>query len=161
MFTRDGLPVAGGMGEMGQLKANDSWKGYHASPNVSSLVTAGEARGATFFASPMPVADLGVQAVFDDPFGAARGAWQPINFPRFLTLDEHGVPCWFAPNARDFDGAVDIYSSVFSLETHVMADSENFRYTTLVPEGNEVAGCSTHCSISQRASPHTGSSIGT
>lgn len=57
-----------------------------------------------------------------------------------MTLNEHGTPCWFELNVRDFDGAVDFYSSVFSLDTHVMADVENFRYTTLVIEGIEVAG---------------------
>ena len=73
MFMRGGLPVAGGMGEMGELRANNSWKIYLASPDVSALVAVGEARGATFFAPPMPVADLGVQAAFEDPFGAALG----------------------------------------------------------------------------------------
>ncbi len=54
--------------------------------------------------------------------------------------DEHGTPCWFELNARDYAGAVDFYTSVFGLSAAVWADSDEFRYTTLVSDGKEIAG---------------------
>jgi len=55
-------------------------------------------------------------------------------------MDEHGSPCWFELNARDFDAAVNFYVTVFGVGTKVMGDSDDFRYTTLVAGDHEVAG---------------------
>lgn len=140
MFLRDGVPVAGAMGDMGDMRANDTWKIYLAANDIDDVVAKGEALGAQFFAPPMPVGDLGIQAVFSDANGAALGAWQPLSFPGFVTSDEQGTPCWFELNARDFVAAVDFYTSVFGLDTKVVADSDDVRYTTLLADGREVAG---------------------
>jgi hypothetical protein len=140
MFLREGVPVAGGMGDMGDMKANDTWKIFLAAHDINDVVAKGEELGAQFFMPPMPVADMGIQTVFTDANGATLGAWQPLSFPGFMTTDEPGTPCWFELNARDFAAAVNFYTSVFALGTKVMADSDDFRYTTLVADGHEVAG---------------------
>jgi hypothetical protein len=140
MFLRNGAPVAGGMGDMGDLRANDTWKIYLNSNDINDVVAKGTEHGAQFFMAPMAVADMGIQTVFTDATGADLGAWQPLSFPGFMTSDEHGTPCWFELNARDFTAAVDFYTSVFALDTMVMADSDEFRYTTLVADDREVAG---------------------
>ena len=140
MFTRDGLPGAGAMGDMGELTANDSWKIFIATTNIRNVVAVGESRGATVFVPPTAVSDLGLQAVLADPTGAAFGVWQPVNFPGFMTLNEHGTPCWFELDTRDIEGAVDFYASLFALDTHVVAASDAWCYTNLLAEGDEVAG---------------------
>ena len=140
MFSRAGVPIAGGMGDMGDLKADNTWKIYVATDDINDMVTKGEGLGAQFFMPPMPVADMGVQTVFTDATGAALGAWQPLSFKGFTTMDEHGSPCWFELNARDFDAAVNFYTTVFGVGTKVMADSDDFRYTTLMVDDHEVAG---------------------
>ena len=86
MFTRDGVPVAGGMGDMGDMPADNSWKVYLATDDIAKTVKAAEADGAELFGPAMPVADLGIQAVLADPTGAALGAWQPGTFPGFTVL---------------------------------------------------------------------------
>lgn len=125
---------------MGDMKANDAWKIYLAAPDINEVVVKGEELGAQFFMAPTPVGDMGIQTVFNDATGAALGAWQPLSFPGFMTSDEHGSPCWFELNARDFSAAVNFYASVFGLDTQVKADTDEFRYTTLMAEGHEVAG---------------------
>ena len=72
MFTRDGVPIAGGMGDMGDMPANDTWKVYLATDDIAKTVEAAEANGAEIIAPPMAVADLGIQAVLVDPTGARR-----------------------------------------------------------------------------------------
>ncbi|HEY5121443.1 MAG TPA: VOC family protein, partial [Acidimicrobiales bacterium] len=119
---------------------NDTWKIFLAAHDINDVVAKGEELGAQFFMPPMPVADMGIQTVFTDANGATLGAWQPLSFPGFMTTDEPGTPCWFELNARDFAAAVNFYTSVFALGTKVMADSDDFRYTTLVADGHEVAG---------------------
>lgn len=141
MFTRDGVPVAGGMGDMGDAAANDSWKIYLAAPDIDELVARGERGGATFMFPPEPVADLGRQTVFADPSGAVTGAWQAGSFSGFTTLDEPGTPCWFELHTADFETARDFYADVFSLRPEMLGDSPDFRYATLRSgDGAEVAG---------------------
>ena len=140
MFTRQGVPVAGGMGDMGDMPANNTWKIYLNTLDINDTVSRGEELGASFVFPPMPGGDMGIQTVFTDATGAALGAWQPLSFSGFTTWEEHGTPCWFELNARDFEGAVDFYRDVFGLRTKVMSDSPEFRNTSLVADGAEVAG---------------------
>ncbi|HVN51818.1 MAG TPA: VOC family protein, partial [Acidimicrobiales bacterium] len=67
MFARDGMPTAGGMGDMGDIKANDTWKIYLQTDDITKTVASAEAAGAQLFGPAMPVADLGIQAVMADP----------------------------------------------------------------------------------------------
>lgn len=142
MFARDGVPVAGGMGDMGDVVANNAWKVYLATDDIARTVEEAAARGAEIFAPAIPVADLGVQAVLADPTGAALGAWQADTFPGFTVLDEPGSPSWFELYTRDYTSAVEFYRDVFKLDTEIIGDSDEFRYTTLRSTGgsDQLAG---------------------
>ena len=155
MFTRDGIPVAGAMGDMGDLSADNSWKIYLATGDIDATVAAVEAGGGRITGPPMPVADLGVQAVFTDPSGATLGAWQAGTFPGFTVLEEHGAPAWFELVTRDDAGAVSFYRSAFPLEAEVTADSDEFRYTTLLDpaDGHGVGGIMDAGSVLQEGEP--------
>jgi predicted enzyme related to lactoylglutathione lyase len=142
MFTRDGVPVCGAMGDMGDMKANDTWKIYLDTDEVAKTAELAAAQGAEIVAPPMPVADLGVQLVLTDPTGAHVGAWQPGTFPGFTVLDEHGAPGWCELFTRDFTRSLDFYRRVFRWETELVGDTDEFRYATMRnPEGDgELAG---------------------
>jgi predicted enzyme related to lactoylglutathione lyase len=142
MFTRDGVPVAGGMGDMGDMKANNTWKVYFQTDDIEKALQVAESKGAQLIAPAMPVADLGIQAVLVDPTGANHGAWQPGTFPGFTTLLEPGAPGWFELFTHDYEGALDFYKDVYHWETSVVGNSEEFKYTTVnAPDGSgEVAG---------------------
>jgi uncharacterized protein len=142
MFTRDGVPTAGGMGDMGEARADNTWKVYLNTSDIDRTVAAAEAAGAKIIVPAMPVADLGEQAVLIDPTGAYLGAWQPGSFPGFTVLGEHGAPSWFELHTREHAAAVDFYRTVFGWDTNVVGDSDEFRYTTMRdPESEgELAG---------------------
>jgi uncharacterized protein len=142
MFTRSGAPTAGGMGDMGDMRADNTWKIYLATDDIAKTVEVAEANGAQIVAPVMPVADLGIQAVLIDPTGAHLGAWQPGTFPGFTVLNEHGAPSWFELHTRDYRAAVDFYRSVFRWDTNTVGDNDEFRYTTMRdPRGEgELAG---------------------
>ena len=75
MFTRDGVPVAGAMGDMGDMPANDTWKVYLATDDIAKTRRGGRRRrSAEVIAPAMAVADLGTQAVLVDPTGAPTSA---------------------------------------------------------------------------------------
>jgi hypothetical protein len=139
MFARDGVPVAGGMGPMGDMRADNRWKVYLATDDITKTLEVAEANGAQILAPAGDVADLGRQAVLVDSAGATVGAWQAGTFPGFTVLNEHGAPSWFELHTRDHAGSVNFYRTVFGWETNIEGDTDEFRYTTLRdPEGEGV-----------------------
>ncbi len=140
MFTLKGVPLAGGMGDMGDMKADNTWKVYLAGEDAAKIVAAAEGAGAQVISPVVPVADLGSQAVLVDPTGATVGTWQPGTFPGITVLDEPGTPCWFELHSRDYDKALDFYRSVFGWETRALP--EGLRYSVMVNPGGdgELAG---------------------
>jgi predicted enzyme related to lactoylglutathione lyase len=137
MFTRQGVPTAGGMGDMGDAKADNTWKVYLNTGDIDRTVREAEASGARVIVPAMPVADLGEQAVLIDPTGAHLGAWEPGTFSGFTVLCEHGAPSWFELYTREYAAAVDFYRSVFGWDTNVVGDTDQFRYTTMRGPGGE------------------------
>lgn len=137
MFLRAGAPVAGAMGPMGDMPANDTWKVYFATPDVARAVQTAEEQGAKPFGPAMPIADLGTQAVLTDPYGATFGLWQPGSFHGFSAIAEEGAPSWFELRTPDYEGALAFYGRVLSLEARPMGDAPGFRYSTLRHPGSE------------------------
>jgi predicted enzyme related to lactoylglutathione lyase len=131
MFTRDGVPVAGAMGDMGDMKATDTWKIYLDTDDISKTVAAAPAEGGELIVPAMAVADLGTQVVLIDPTGAPLGAWEPGTFPGFTVLGEHGSPSWFELFTRDYAAALDFYRTVFHWDLEAVGDSDQFRYSVL------------------------------
>jgi predicted enzyme related to lactoylglutathione lyase len=142
MFSRDGVPVAGAMGDMGDTKADNAWKIYLQTDDIAITLAAAEAAGAHVRLPSMAVADLGVQAVLIDPTGATFGVWQPGTFPGYTVLGEHGSPGWSELFTRDHATAVAFYQSVFHWQTDLVGDTDEFRYATMRdPSGEgELAG---------------------
>jgi predicted enzyme related to lactoylglutathione lyase len=130
------------MGDMGELRANNTWKVYLATDDIAQTVKTAEAEGAQVVSPVMAVADLGSQAVLIDPTGANIGVWQPGTFPGFTVLNEPGAPSWFELLTRDYKTALDFYRSAFAWETAVVSDTDEFRYAVMRnPAGSgELAG---------------------
>src|ERR1700722_12993846 len=80
MFTLDGMPVAGCMPVQPGMDIGDVWGGYLASADAAGTLAGAVALGATARVEPMPVADLGIQALLDDPSGPRTGVWPPGAF---------------------------------------------------------------------------------
>jgi uncharacterized protein len=135
MFTRLGVPVAGAMGDMGEMSANDTWTIYLTTDDIAKTIAAAQSEGAVIVNPAMAVADLGIQAVFTDPTGAHLGMWEPGTFPGFTVIDERGAPTWFELHTRDHAKAVAFYRSVFHWDTNTVGDSDEFRYTTMLDPG--------------------------
>ena len=137
MFTRDGAPVAGAMGDMGDMLANNTWKVYLDCDDIAKTVEVAQRAGAQIVAPPMAVAELGTQALLIDPTGAHLGCWQAGTFPGFTVVNEHGSPSWFELQTRDYDAAVSFYRSVFHWDTGTVSDSGELRYATMLGRDGE------------------------
>lgn len=141
MFNRDGRPTAGGMGSMGEMTANDTWKPFFCTRDIDATLKRAEASGATVHAGAVPVADLGVQAVLGDPAGAVLGLWQPGTFEGFAVIGEPGAPSWFELQTGDQAGAVAFYRDVFGYDVVPVSDTDELRYFTFrSPSSDEDLG---------------------
>ncbi len=138
-FARQGVWTAGCMGDMGDVRATDTWKPYLATDDVAATVRAAEAAGAQVAVPGTPVGDLGVQGVLVDPTGATFGVWQAGTWPGFAAVEEDGAPSWFELHTRDQAGALAFYRTVFGLAVDTVSDTDEFRYSTLRRPDGEVA----------------------
>jgi predicted enzyme related to lactoylglutathione lyase len=130
-FAKDGERVAGAMKNDGSSGMPDAWSVYLATDDAKATADAVAAHGGLVIVAPMDVADLGVMEVFADVGHAAIGGWQPGTHTGFGLLAEPGTPGWFELHTRDYDAAVAFYQDVFKWDAHSMADTPEFRYTTL------------------------------
>ncbi len=139
-FAKDGVPVAGCMGNQAGSGMPDVWSVYLATDDATKTVEAATANGGQVYVEPMEVEDLGTMAVLADAGGAAIGLWQPGTFPGFGITAESGCPAWFELFTRDHDAAAAFYRDVFRWDTKAVGDTPEFRYTTLVHGDSQLAG---------------------
>lgn len=139
-FLKDGAGVAGCMRNDGATGVPDVWSVYLASDDAQATTELASANGGQVVVPAMDVMDLGRMAVVTDAGGATVGVWQPGVHKGFPVLGEPGTPAWFELLTRDYDASVDYYRNVFQWDTHVMGDSEEFRYTTLGEGDGQLAG---------------------
>ena len=137
MFMRGDTPVAGGMGDMGEMRADNRWKVYLATADVDATVEKVDASGGIVGFPTMGVADMGVQSVIVDSTGATLGLWQPGTFQGFTVLDEPGAPSWFELHTNDYTKAIEFYRDAIGWETDAMGDSEGIRYSMARGRGSE------------------------
>lgn len=130
-FTKDGVQIAGCMPSQPDSPEPDVWSVYLASEDTRKTVEAAIAHGGRVLVPAMDIADLGTMAVISDPGGAAVGVWQPGLHKGFGLLNEPGAPSWFELQTTDYAATVAFYQDVFGLDTHVLSDTEQLRYTTL------------------------------
>lgn len=140
MFSKDGVPVAGGMPAMPDAGPPNIWSVYLSTDDATKATEVATAKGAQVIAPPMAIADLGTMVVLVDPTGAVIGAWQPNTFGGFGVLADPGTPGWFELLTRDHAGAVDFYRAVFDWDTRPMSDTDEFRYTTANDGDTMLAG---------------------
>jgi hypothetical protein len=131
MFMRDDAPVAGCMPKMPGDEAPEEWTVYLAVEDARKTLALATSSGATEVIPAMDIADLGTMAVVSDVGGARIGMWQTNNFPGIPVRGETGAQSWFELHTLNYDANVAFYSEVFGWDARTMADTPEFRYTTL------------------------------
>lgn len=137
---RDGRYVGGLMSSDPEWNAPDAWTVYLHTADIGATIAAAVAAGATNCIPAMEVPEKGWMAMLTDPTGAFFGLWQPTGHQGFEVYDEPGAPTWFQLTTTDFATATEFYSKVFGWELSVEADSDEFRYSNAVFEGEPLIG---------------------
>lgn len=139
-FTSGGVRVAGLMRNDGAQGAPDFWTTYLAVSDAAATVEAATAAGGQVHVPVMAVADLGVMAAVTDPSGAFIGFWQPGAHRGYGRVAEVGAPCWHELHTRGYAATLGFYRSVLGWETKEIGDTDEFRYTQAMADGEPFAG---------------------
>ncbi|HZQ34059.1 MAG TPA: VOC family protein [Mycobacterium sp.] len=137
---KGGSPVGGLMATNPEWNAPDAWTTYFHTDDIQSTAKAGASAGGTSCVGPMEVPQKGWMAMGTDAAGAVYGLWQPTGHRGFEVIGEQGAPAWHQLTTRDFPKAVDFYRTVFGWETRVESDTDEFRYTNAVFNGEPLLG---------------------
>lgn len=133
----DGKPVAGLMANM---DAPDGWTTYFHTADIQATVSSAIAAGGTSCLQPMEVKEKGWMAMGADPSGAMFGLWQPTGHRGFEVIGEPGAPAWHQLTTRGFAKAVDFYCQMLDWTTAVESDTDEFRYTNAIFNGEPLLG---------------------
>ena len=139
-FTKDGRHVAGCMLNDGEQGFPDGWGVHLMTDDVQAVAEAVPEHGGSVEFGPMVVGENGRSAMVRDPGGASVGAWQPNTVKGFEVTGEIGTPAWFELHTRAYEPTVAFYRDVFGWDTHVVSDTDDFRYTTLGEGEGQLAG---------------------
>ena len=137
---KDGRPVAGLMRNDPQWESPDVWATYFHTADIKATMAKATAAGAVSCVDAMEVKDKGWMGVLTDPAGAVVGLWQPGGHTGFEVVKEAGAPVYFQLTTRDYGKALDFYREVFGWQTEVVADTDEFRYSTANFDGEALVG---------------------
>lgn len=136
----DGRVVAGLMRNDPQWNAPDSWTTYLHTADAEATVEAATAAGGSNCGGVMDIPEKGRMAMMTDPAGGFYGLWQPTGHQGFEVFNEAGAPLYHQLTTRDYAGSLDFYRQVFGWTTQTVADTDEFRYSTAVFDGEELLG---------------------
>jgi predicted enzyme related to lactoylglutathione lyase len=138
--AKDGQPVAGLMYNDPQYNNPDGWTTYLHTADINATIAKATAAGAATCIPPMEIKDKGHMAMFTDPTGAVIGLWQPIGHQGFNVVNEAGAPVYHQLITRDYRTALDFYRGVFGWQIETVSDSDEFRYSTALFDGDALLG---------------------
>ena len=116
MFTRHGVPVAGAMSDMGDMRKTNAWMPFLATDDIGRTLQLAREFGASAHAPAMAVDNLGSRALVADPSGAVIGIWQPGTFPGFTVINEPGAVLFVAIDVHDYHAQIEFYRQVLGWE---------------------------------------------
>ena len=116
------------------------WSTYFSVADIEASVTAATEAGGQLLVPTLPVADLGSMAVLTDPVGAAFGLWQPAGHTGFEKYNEPNSISWDELHTKDYQASTAFYAKLFGWGLDAVSDTEDFRYSTGLVDGEVVAG---------------------
>lgn len=138
--STDGLPVAGLMANDPQWQMPDGWTTYLHTADIAATVEAVTEAGGTSCSPPMEIPTVGWMSIVTDNADGVVGLWQPIGHHGFEIVNAASAPVWHQLTTPGYAKALQFYPTVFGWETKTVADTDEFRYTTALLEGEELVG---------------------
>lgn len=156
IISKDGDYVGGAMafnGEFMPAETPDAWGVYFSVEDINATLAAMKDKGGMPIMEPMQVGDQGSNVFLIDPQQSAVGLWQPMELRGFGRYGEPGFPAWFELHTRNFDEAVDFYTSTLGVERGE-EPMEGMRYATLNVSGEPHSGVMDATEMMQPGQPN-------
>lgn len=132
--------VAGLMQNNPDWNTPDVWTTYLHTADADATVAAAAAAGGSNCGGVMDIPQKGRMALLTDPSGGFCGLWQPTGHSGSQAFNEAGAPLYFQLTTCDYAGALAFYRQVFGWTTRTVSDTDEFRYSTAVFDGEELLG---------------------
>lgn len=137
---KDGLPVAGIVGNDGEAGLPDTWSTYLRVEDIEATLAVAVSLGGRVLAPTTEIIPRGRVGLVKDPAGASVGLWEIDEHRGFRLHGAPGAPYWHELHARNYVQAVEFYRQVFGWETTVVSATDDFHYTTLGQGPQATAG---------------------
>lgn len=136
----DGKPVAGLMSNRPEFQMPDRWNTYLHTADVDATLAEVAAAGGAGCGGAMDIPAKGRMAMVSDPSGGVVGLWQPTGHLGTEITGVAGTPVWHQLTTLDFAAVLAFYTQVFGWQTEVAGDTDEFRYSTAVFDGEQLLG---------------------
>lgn len=136
----DGHVVAGLMRNDPQWNTPDVWTTYLHTADAEATVAKAAAAGGSNCGGVMEVPAKGRMAMMTDPAGGFFGLWQPTGHSGFETFNQAGAPLYHQLTTGNYATALRFYRDVFDWTVNTVSDTDEFRYSTAVFDGEELVG---------------------
>lgn len=143
IISQGGVDIGGAMVKQSEWgETPDSFALYLNTLDIDASTAAVTAAGGTVLVAPMAIGDQGSMAFYQDPSGAAIGAWQGGSR---VGMAKQGMfqTSWYELMTKQYDTAVAFYPQVFGASVAAMDDpsgeaGEVWNYST-IGEGQQAA----------------------
>ena len=132
--------VAGRVHNDPQWNTPDIWTTYLHTADAEASAAAATAAGGSNCGGVMDIPEKGRMAMLTDPTGGFCGLWQPTGHAGYQASNETGAPLYHQLTTTDYAVALDFYRTVFGWQIHTVSDTDEFRYSTAVFDGEELLG---------------------
>jgi uncharacterized protein len=138
--SRDGVVVAGLLANDPQWNAPDAWTVYLHAADAEATRDAVVAAGGRTCSEVMDIPDRGRMVVLADRAGAVFALWQPAGHDGIGVVGAAGAPVWYQLTTSDFADSVSFYEQVFGWQLRAESDTDEFRYSNAIFDGQPVLG---------------------
>ncbi|KSU65866.1 VOC family protein [Arthrobacter sp. NIO-1057] len=136
----DGQPVCGLVANDAEGSVPDAWMTYLRVADVHSAMFATKLHGGQRYLKPVVMPGQGTMALIGDPAGAGVGLWQGFAPQDSEKSRGHGHRIWNELHTKHFEIVARFYREALGWELSPVADSAEFRYSTLGQGAQAAAG---------------------
>ena len=143
MFQMRGRPVAAAYTmrpEEKQAGAPPHWNNYVTVKSADEATQKAQSLGATVFAPPFDVMDVGRMAVLQDPTGAVFQVWEPKKHIGAMIVNEPGALCWTELTTSNLRAAETFYTQLFGWTPKRSDPASGMEYTEMSNNGQPSVG---------------------
>lgn len=135
-----GKSVGGLTENRAEWNTPDGWTTYLHTADIDATLATAAVAGGPSCSGAMDIPGRGRMAILSDPTGGRFGLWQPAGHNGFEVTGTAGSPVYHQLFTRDFTSTLGFYAGVFGWQVQSESDTDEFRYSNAVFNGEPLLG---------------------